>query len=111
MKAERCANTEYLNQYLRTLDREQAYEDEVDRRLTAALDAPITEDDVYELADSLTLRDAKVSRELLAERYRAAKADKDAVLALGMAMLEAMEANRSARFKTDIEDQLLSEGE
>ena len=64
MKAERCANTEYLNQYLRTLDREQSYDDEFERRKLAIVAKGISADDVCELGDSLQAKGKTLNEEI-----------------------------------------------
>lgn len=51
-----CVNTIHLNKYMAEIDREDAYSNEVDRRQAEIEEAGVTEDDVYELGDSLQKR-------------------------------------------------------
>lgn len=64
MNRERCANTEYLNQYLRTLDREQSYDDEFERRKLAIVAKGISADDAYDLGDSLQAKGKTLNVEI-----------------------------------------------
>lgn len=60
-----CVNTILLNRYMAEIDREDAYSNEVDRRQAEIVAKGVTEDDVYELGESLQSRDSSFRMGLL----------------------------------------------
>jgi hypothetical protein len=101
-----CANTHYLNRYMAELDREDAYQDELARRIAAIESTPHTIDDLYEYHNIRTLKyfpleyDFKEFQRLsdaFANRSKDIRAWESAMHRYSLMVLGAMDACRSKR--------------
>lgn len=96
-----CINDVLLARYMRQQDWESARDDALDSVVADAQAAPVTDDDVYELACSLeagTINQSRMKLASLLNKLNRAEHGREAVAELiGYALLDALNENRAER--------------